>query len=56
MIEAAWFCAAFSRQKKLPKLSKLFKKKGQRKQQQTDEQMLEIVKALNTAYGGEVIE
>lgn len=50
----AWLSAGLERQKRLPKLEELLKKKT--KQSQTDRQMLAIVKALNSALGGDVIE
>lgn len=50
----AWLSAGLERQKRLPKLEELLKKKT--KQSQTDRQMLAIVKALNSALGGDVVE
>lgn len=52
-ITNAWLGAGLERQKRMPALDQLLKKKT--KETQTDQQMLEMVKALNQALGGEVI-
>jgi hypothetical protein len=50
----AWHIEALHRTKKLPKLDKLLKRRGERAPQ-TPEQMLGIVKMLNAAFGGRVV-
>ena len=51
----AWLGAGLHRQKRLPKLQDLIKK-TEKKQKQSNEQMLAMVKALNVAFGGKVVE
>lgn len=51
----AWLGAGLHRQKRLPKLQDLIKK-TEKKQKQSNEQMLAMVKALNSAFGGKVVE
>ncbi len=46
----AYYIEAFARMKKLPKLKDLLKEK----KEQTDEEMLEVVKKLNAMMGGGV--
>lgn len=48
----AWYTEALHRTKKLPKLEGLLKDK---KKEMSDEEMLNAIKSLNTALGGEVI-
>lgn len=55
LIYVAWHVEAFQRQKKLPKLSELIKTKKTKKQIQTDEDMFNVVKSINSMYGGEVV-
>lgn len=54
LIFLAWHIEAFARTKKLPRLKSLIKTNRQNIKQ-TDEQMFEIVKTLNTIYGGDVV-
>ena len=58
LISLAWYTAAFSRQEKLPPLKGLLQQleNTQQHQKQTDEEMLAMVKVLNAAFGGEVVE
>jgi hypothetical protein len=53
-ITNAWLSAGLERQKRIPRLEELIEKKN--KETQSDSQMLAMVKALNDALGGEVIE
>jgi hypothetical protein len=53
-ITNAWLSAGLERQKRLPRLDELIKRKE--KEIQNDKQMLAMVKALNDALGGEVVE
>ena len=50
LIIQAYYTEAFARMKKLPKLKDLLKEK----KEQTDEEMLEVVKKLNAMMGGGV--
>lgn len=50
LIIQAYYTEAFARMKKLPKLKDLLKDK----KKQTDDEMLEVVKKLNSMLGGEV--
>lgn len=50
LIIQAYCTEAFARMKKLPKLKDLLKDK----KKQTDDEMLEVVKKLNSMLGGEV--
>lgn len=52
-ITNAWLSVGLERQKRLPRLEELLKRKD--KEPQNDVQMLAMVKALNEALGGEVI-
>lgn len=52
LIIQAYYTEAFARMKKLPKLKDLLKDKEKK---QTDEEMLAVVKKLNSMMGGEVI-
>ena len=51
LIVQAYYTAALSRMKKIPKLKDLLKEK----KKQTPKEMLEAVKRLNAMMGGEVI-
>ena len=51
LIAQAYYTAALSRMKKIPKLKDLLKEK----KKQTAKEMLEAVKRLNAMMGGEVI-
>lgn len=53
-ITNAWLSAGLERQKRLPKLESLLTKRE--KPKQTNEQMLAMVKMLNEAFGGVVVE
>lgn len=53
-ITNAWLSAGLERQKRLPKLESLLTKRE--KPKQTDQQMLAMVKVLNEAFGGVVVE
>jgi len=59
LLYLAWHTEAFARQKKLPSLDSLLQKNenesGQQRQQ-TDEEMMNMCKLLNAAFGGEVVE
>ena len=50
LIIQAYYTEAFARMKKLPKLKDLLKDK----KKQTDDEMLQVVKKLNSLLGGEV--
>ena len=50
LIIQAYYTEAFARMKKLPKLKDLLKDK----KKQTDDEMLKVVKKLNSMLGGEV--
>ena len=50
LIIQAYYTEAFARMKKLPKLKDLLKDK----KKQTDDEMLQVVKKLNSMLGGEV--
>ena len=52
----AWHIAALTRAKKLPKLETLMHRRRGVATKQTPEQMLGIVKMLNAAFGGKVID
>lgn len=54
----AWHIEAFARTKTLPPLKNLLQQveNAQQHHEQTDEEMLAMVKILNAAYGGEVVE
>lgn len=54
-ITYAWVNAYFQRVEKMPKLEEFLQNKPEKKKKQTSaEAMLEIVKGLNAAFGGEV--
>jgi hypothetical protein len=55
-ITNAWLSVVLERQKRLPKLEELIKKKQRKIKVQTEEEMFEMVKILNAALGGEMIE
>lgn len=52
-ISLAWHTAALMRVEKMPELKSLLVPEEEK--HQTDEEMLEIAKLLNAAYGGEVV-
>lgn len=52
----AWHIEALARQKRLPALSSLLKEEKPSGRQQSDEEMLNMAKLLNAAFGGEVLE
>lgn len=52
----AWHTEALARQKRLPALSSLIKDEKPTSRQQSDEEMMNMAKLLNAAFGGEVIE
>lgn len=55
-ITQAHYTASFYRAKKIPKLKTILKKfKSKNKNTQTPEQMFEMVKSLNTRYGGKIV-
>ena len=58
MLFLAWHVEAFARQKTLPPLKGLLQKleNTQKHHEQTDGEMLAMVKILNAAFGGEVVE
>nr|WP_276318556.1 phage tail assembly chaperone [Gudongella oleilytica] len=56
MLFLAWHIEALARQKKLPALSSLLKDDKTTGKQQSDEEMMNMAKLLNAAFGGEVIE
>lgn len=53
MMTQAYYTAAFYRTKRLPSLKKILKNIKPRKPMKPEE-MLEVVKQLNAAFGGEV--
>ncbi len=53
LIYLAWHTEAFHRSKKLPKLKDLIGKSKKKNQPQTPEQMLNNIKLLNQAFGGQ---
>jgi hypothetical protein len=55
LITLAWHTAALIRTKEMPELKELLISEVEKKSQ-TPEEMLTIVKMLNTAFGGEVVE
>lgn len=55
LITLAWNTAALVRTKEMPELESILIS-DVIKEAQTDEEMLSIVKMLNTAFGGEVVE
>jgi hypothetical protein len=55
LIALAWHTAALIRTKEMPELKELLISEVEKKSQ-TPEEMLTIVKMLNTAFGGEVVE
>lgn len=56
MLFLAWHIEALARQKRLPVLSSLIKDEKPIGRQQSDEEMMNMAKLLNAAFGGEVIE
>lgn len=59
IIVLSWNIANFTNAKELPKLDELLDRidnNSKPKQEQTDDDMLAMVKILNSAYGGEVVE
>lgn len=55
LIALAWNAAALVRTKEMPELENILIS-DVIKEAQTDEEMISIVKMLNTAFGGEVVE
>ena len=55
LITLAWNTAALIRTKEMPELKELLISEVEKKSQ-TPEEMLTIVKMLNAAFGGEVVE
>ena len=53
LIAQAYYTEVFARMKKLPKLEKILNSTKPKKKQ-TDEEMLEVVKKLNSMFGGEI--
>lgn len=53
LIYLAWNTAALTRVEKMPDLKDLYE--AEPKKEQTDEDMLAVVKSLNAAFGGEVV-
>lgn len=56
MLFLAWHIEALARQKRLPALSNLVKDEKASGRQQSDEEMMNMAKLLNAAFGGEVLE
>jgi len=56
LVFLAWHTEALARQKRLPALSSLIKDEKPTGRQQSDEEMMNMAKLLNAAFGGEVIE
>ena len=56
MLFLAWHIEALARQKRLPALSSLVKEEKTTGRQQSDEEMMNMAKLLNAAFGGEVLE
>lgn len=56
LLYASWHIAAFSRQKNLPSLKSILIQDLSDRHQQTDEEMLAVVKVVNAAFGGKVVE
>lgn len=54
-ITQSYYTEAFHRTKKLKPLSKYLNKMSQKKKQQTDSDIFEIVKLLNKMYGGDIV-
>lgn len=52
-ITNAWLTVGLDRQKRLPELQSILSKRETKKQ--SSEQMLAMVKALNEAFGGEIV-
>lgn len=55
ILYGAWYTAMLMRQEKIPPLSELMQDM-EPKEPQTDDDMLAMVKVLNAAFGGEVVE
>lgn len=56
LIFLAWHVEALARQKRLPALGSLLIEEKTTKKRQTDEEMMNMARLLNAAFGGEVIE
>lgn len=56
MLFLAWHIEALARQKRLPALSSLAREEKTTGRQQSDEEMMNMAKLLNAAFGGEVLE
>ena len=54
LLFVAWHVEAFARQKKLPKLSKIITEK-KKKQKQSSNDMLSVIRNINAALGGEEV-
>lgn len=55
LTELAWSTAYLSRVKEMPELENILIKDLKPVKEQTDEDMLTVVKSLNAAFGGEVV-
>ncbi|QRN84837.1 hypothetical protein JR334_07565 [Clostridia bacterium] len=56
MLFLAWHIEALARQKRLPALSSLIQEEKTNGRVQSDEEMMNMAKLLNAAFGGEVLE
>jgi hypothetical protein len=56
LVTNAWLSAGLERQKRLPKLEELTKKRPKKIKPQTEEEMFQMVKILNAAFGGDFDE
>lgn len=56
LLYLAWHVALFNRQKTLPSLNSILIEDMDSRHEQTDEEMLSMVKILNAALGGKVVE
>ena len=59
MLYLAWHIAVFERAQKLPDLKSILQdvnNEPQSRKEQTDEEIMEMCKLLNAAFGGKVVE
>jgi len=56
LLYVSWHVAAFNRQKTLPSLKSILVENPTEHHQQTDEEMLAMIKIINAAFGGKVVE
>lgn len=54
-VSLVWLAEYYHRVKKLPSLQKIIKDMQPNKGQMTDDEMLSMVKQLNSQYGGEIL-